>query len=156
MALFWEVIGFAKIFPKSRLFGAYRQRDFNYSRSSEVEQPMGSFLLVRRDALNAIGLLDEDFSIFFNEVDWLYRAHRLGWTIYYLTEESAIHYGGAATRLVAPAMAWESRRGLLKFYRKHYRSPLFAPVYWVVAMTSWLQAMWVSRKRAREAVGKAG
>ncbi|MCL5283198.1 MAG: glycosyltransferase family 2 protein [Armatimonadetes bacterium] len=156
MALFWEVNGFAKIYLKSRFFGAYRQRYFNYSRSSEVEQPMGSFLLIRREALNAIGLLDEEFPIFFNEVDWLYRAHRLGWKIYYLADESAIHYGGAATRLVAPAMAWESRCGLLKFYRKHYRSPLFAPVYWVVVIASWLQAVWVSRKRAHEAVGKAG
>ena len=142
-----EALGLSHLFPNSRLFGAYRMTWFAYDREAEVDQPMGTFLLIRRQALEEAGLLDERFPIFFNEVDWCYRARQKGWKILFSPEVEVVHYGGGSTRQVSARMAWESRRGLLDFYRKHYRSPLFAPVYWLAAAASWLQAWWVSRKR---------
>jgi GT2 family glycosyltransferase len=145
----WEALGLSRLFPRSRIFGAYRMTWFTYDEEAEVDQPMGTFLLISRRALDDVGLLDERFPIFFNEVDWLYRARQRGWKILFTPCVEVIHYGGGSTRQAGARMAWESRRGLLDFYRKHYRSPLFAPIYWLAAATSWLQAWRTARKRER-------
>ncbi len=147
LSVFWEAVGLSRLFPESRVFGAYRMTWFNYREEAEVDQPMGTFLLCSRRAMEDVGLLDERFPIFFNEVDWCYRAKQRGWKIVFLPTVEVVHYGGSSTKLVSAKMAWESRRGLLDFYRKHYRSPIFAPIYWVAAAASWLQAWLVSRRR---------
>ncbi len=147
LSVFWEAIGLSKLFPRSRPFSAYRMGWFEYDRVSEVDQPMGTFLLIPRPALEDVGLLDERFPIFFNEVDWCFRAKRRGWRILFTPEVEVVHYGGGSTKQVSARMAWESRNGLLAFYRKHYSSPLFAPVYWVISVASWVQAWFTSRRR---------
>lgn len=149
LAVLWEAIGLSRLFPRSRLFGAYRMTWFTYNREAEVDQPMGTFLLIPRRVLEDVGPLDERFPIFFNEVDWCYRARRRGWKILFSPCVEVVHYGGGSTRQVSARMAWESRRGLLDFYRKHYTSPLFAPIYWIAAASSWLHA-WLTARRRRQ------
>ena len=148
LSVLFEAVGLSRLFTRSRLFSAYRMDWFTYDREAEVDQPMGTFLLIRRQALEEVGSLDERFPIFFNEVDWCFRAKRAGWRILFTPEVEVVHYGGGSTRQVSAQMAWESRNGLLAFYRKHYRSPLFAPIYWLAAAGSWLQARVVSRRRS--------
>lgn len=150
-AVAFEVLGLSRLLPQSRLFGAYRMTWFTYDREAEVDQPMGTFLLLRREALNDVGLLDEQFPIFFNEVDWCCRARRKGWKILFSPEVEVVHHGGASTSLVSARMAWESRRGLLAYYRKHYPGLAFAPLYWLTAGASWLQAWAAARVRAGRA-----
>jgi GT2 family glycosyltransferase len=148
LGVLWEAVGLSRAFPRSRFFGAYRMTWFGYDREAEVDQPMGTFLLIRRSVIDAVGVLDERFPIYFNEVDWCFRVRRAGWKIVFTPAVDVVHYGGGSTRQVWAEMAWESRRGLLAFYRKHYRSPLYAPAYWLAAASSgafaWLQA----RRRA--------
>jgi GT2 family glycosyltransferase len=148
-AILWEALGLSRAFPTSRLFGAYRMTWFGHDREAEVDQPMGTFLLIRRAAIDNVGILDERFPIFFNEVDWCFRARRGGWKILFSPAVEVVHYGAGSTRQVWAEMAWESRRALLAFYRKHYPSLLYAPVYWAAAISSaafaWLQAR---RRRA--------
>ena len=117
----WDAVGLSRLFPRSRVFGAYRMTWFDYDRVSEVDQPMGSFLLLTRAALDKVGLLDPQFPIFFNEVDWCWRAKREhGFPIYYTPNVVVTHYGGSSTRQVKAAMVRESHRSLLRFYDKHY------------------------------------
>ncbi|MGC8667968.1 MAG: glycosyltransferase family 2 protein [Chthonomonadales bacterium] len=146
-AMIFEVTGIAALFRRSRIINAYRMDWFDYEHEAVVEQPMGTFLLMRRSVFDRIGAMDECFPIFFNDVDWLYRANRNGVVVLYTPSVVVTHYGGGSTRLVRGMMAWESRRGLLQFYRKHYRSPLFLPVYWVAALASWVHAWIAARLR---------
>lgn len=147
-----EVLGLARLAPRSRLLSAYRMRWFDYDERSDVDQPMGTFLLMRRAVLDRVGLMDERFPIFFNDVDWCYRARKLGVRIVYEPSVELLHYGGGSTRLVAPQMAWESRRGLLVYLRKHYPSPGWLPALWITAAASYIYALVVSwrRKAGRE------
>lgn len=144
LAIWWELIGFSRIFSSSPFFGAYRMTWFPYDRVAEVDQPMGTFLMMRRAVVEQIGGLDLAFPIFFNEVDWCLRCKRLGWKIYFTPEVEIIHYGGASTSQVGAAMAWESRRGLLRFYAKHYNAFWHLPLRLLIALLSfpyaWLQA----------------
>jgi GT2 family glycosyltransferase len=129
-------IGLARLFPKIPFFGRYRYRFFDYDQGGYVEQPMGTFLLARRQVIEQVGEWDESFPIFFNDVDWLWRVHLAGWKVYYEPTVRVIHYGGAGTKQVRKAMIWESHRSLLRYYEKWYvrawNRPLFALFRWLV------------------------
>jgi len=127
----WEYLGLSRLFPRSRFFGAYRMTWFSYEAPAQVDQPMGSALILNRAAVRDVGLMDEDFPIFFNEVDWLYRAKQKGWEVYFVPEARVIHHGAGSTGQVKRrVMARESHRSLLRFYAKHFRGRIFAPVYY--------------------------
>lgn len=147
LSIVWELLLVSRLLPQSHFFGAYRMTWFDYAHIAEVDQPMGTFLLIRRKAIEEVGLLDLAFPIFFNEVDWCLRCKRAGWKIFFTPEVEIVHYGGASTIQVGAAMAWESRRGLLRFYAKHYRAPWFWPLRGLIAITSWLYAWLQARKR---------
>jgi GT2 family glycosyltransferase len=127
-ALLGEVTGLARLRPKSR-WGRYRVRVAEATAPMLVDQPMASCFLMRREALTQVGPMDEQFPIFFNDVDLCYRLSEAGWEIWYLPDVRVLHHGGAATRQVRPAMIRESHRSLHRFYRKHYRRRLPVPLY---------------------------
>lgn len=125
-----EFLGISRLFPKSKLFGAYRVCTFGYDRAEEVDQPMGSALILRREVVDEIGLMDESFPIFFNEVDWLYRMKTAGWQVWFTPAATVIHHGAGSTKQVKRrSMVKESHRSLLRFYAKHYKGRISAPVY---------------------------
>jgi GT2 family glycosyltransferase len=148
LSVCWELIGLSRLLPQSRTFGAYRMTWFDYKHVAEVDQPMGTFLLIRRTVIEQVGMLDEAFPIFFNEVDWCLRCKRAGWKIYFTPDVEIVHYGGASTSQVFAAMAWESRRGLLGFYAKHYRALRYWPLRLLIASASWPHA-WLQAHRRR-------
>ena len=122
-ALWIEATGLQKIFARSRKFGFYRLGDWNMKSTREVEQPMTSSLLVRREAIeNSGGLFDEQFPIFFNDVDLCFRLRHHGWKIVFCPTSRVKHWGGASTNQNKPAMIRESHRAMEAFYRKHWRN----------------------------------
>ena len=139
----WEFLGLPRLLPHWQALGAYRMPFFDYSRAAEVDQPMGSFLLLTRAALEKVGLLDPQFPIFFNEVDWCWRAKRdHGFRIYYTPDAAVTHYGGGSTRQIKAAMVRESHRSLLRFYDKHYPNlapPLRGLLRAAVLLNEWRQ-----------------
>ncbi len=133
LPVLFEYLGLARAFPNSRLFGKYRMTFLDYDSTAEVDQPMGSYLLLSRKAVDQVGLIDTDFPIFFNEVDWCFRATREHkWKIYYNGSISVLHYGGSSTKQVKPKMVSESHQSLIRFYRKHYKGKIPALLYWMI------------------------
>lgn len=128
--VFGDISGLGKLMPNSKL-GSYRMKNFDYEREQIAPQPMGTFLLFRRKALEDIGdpkkPFDESFPIFFNEVDLLYRLKLKGWNCLYTPNVSILHLGGESTKQVRKNMIWESHRSLMRFFEKHYRTRLTAP-----------------------------
>jgi hypothetical protein len=129
-ALWAESTGLASRYPNSKRLGFYRMGWWNYSDTRRVEQPMASSLLLRRAAVEAAGgLFDEQFPIFFNDVDLCLRLIRAKWDIWFLPTARVRHWGGAATGQIKPEMIRESHRCLRLFYEKHYRGRILAPLY---------------------------
>lgn len=124
LGIFGDATGLGKLFPRSNL-GSYRLLQFDYSKEGDAPQPMGTFLLFRREALAAVGdpkgPFDEDFPIFFNEVDLLFRLREAGWPCLYSPHVQLLHHHGASTRQVRRSMIWESHRSLIRFLKKHTR-----------------------------------
>ncbi len=144
----WEYLGFSRFFPHSRLFGAYRMTWFDYESAVEADQPMGAFLWISRSAYETVGGMDPQFPIFFNEVDWCWRAKRgHGLSIWYTPNVVVTHYGGGSTRQVKASMVRESHRSLLRFYDKHY-SQIAPPVRWLIRSAVLLNE-WRLTRRAK-------
>ena len=124
-----DASGLGKLLPRSRL-ASYRLQTFDYEKEQPAPQPMGTFLMFRRSAIEKVAdakkPFDEQFPIFFNEVDLLYRMHQAGWNCLYSPSVRVVHHGGESTRQVRKSMIWESHRSLVRFLKKHYRTPLNA------------------------------
>ena len=105
----------------------YRMQSFDYSSPGPAPQPMGTFLLFRRSALEAVGdpkaPFDEAFPIFFNEVDLLKRMADAGWPCWYTPAAHVVHHHGASTSQVKRSMVWESHKSLVRYFVKHTRGP---------------------------------
>jgi GT2 family glycosyltransferase len=117
--LLWEFSGLSRLFPKSRIFGHWRMGYFAFNKTQEVDQPMGSCLLLRRKTLEEIGVFDQSFPMFFNDVDLCYRIKKAGWKIYFLSDAHILHHKGASTRQAKRRMIWRSHMAFYRYFRKH-------------------------------------
>lgn len=107
------------LFPDSRALSRYLWRDFNYQETQEVEQVMGACLMVRREVFEAVGIFDETFFLWFDEVDFCRRvADRSAYKIYYNAHISLTHAGGDSFDKVR---SLRKQRWYLKSLRYYFR-----------------------------------
>jgi len=122
--LLWEFSGLSFLFSKNRISGRWRMGYFDFQSSREVDQPMGSCLLLRRKVFQEIGVFDEQFSIFFNDVDLCYRIKKSGGKLYFLPEAKALHYKGGSTRQAKPQMILSAHLSFFRFLSKYKNGAL--------------------------------
>lgn len=92
----WLFLKLSRVWTSVPFWRHYMAVDFDYERSQRVEQVMGAAFLIRDAVLNSIGLLDENFWIWFEEVDYCKRAHAAGWEVWYQPAAEVVHYGGVS------------------------------------------------------------
>ncbi|MBE2194557.1 MAG: glycosyltransferase family 2 protein [Anaerolinea sp.] len=115
----WRMLGLSKLFPKSRLFGRYNMTYLDEHLETEVDCIVGAFMMVRREAIDKIGLLDEVFWMYGEDIDWAFRIKQAGWKVLYYPQVTVLHVKRAASRQ-NPRTRLEFQRASLIFYRKHY------------------------------------
>jgi len=108
-----------KLFPKSRFFGRERMTWWKRDDGREVEVVTGCFMLVRREAINHVGLMDEGFFMYGEETDWCFRFRKAGWKIVFTPCAEIIHLGGASSSREANEMTLQNKAGVLQFLDKH-------------------------------------
>jgi GT2 family glycosyltransferase len=106
-----------KLAPRTRALNAFYAGGFDHDRVAEAEFVMGSVMLVRRAAIDQVGLVDEDFFLFSEETDWCYRFHEAGWKVLFFPGAEFVHVGGASH---GGRMFRENLRGHLRFMAKHH------------------------------------
>jgi GT2 family glycosyltransferase len=115
----WYATPFERWFPDSRELRRYFVRGFDHETDADVDQPPAACLLLRRRALDTVGLLDEKLWLYFNDVDLSLRLARGGWRTRYLARACVLHHVGASTRQLAETLPeWHKNR--LAYYRKHF------------------------------------
>jgi N-acetylglucosaminyl-diphospho-decaprenol L-rhamnosyltransferase len=115
----WRMTGLSKVFPKSKLFGRYNMTYLDEHLETEVDCVVGAFMLVRREAIEQVGLLDEAFWMYGEDIDWAFRIKQAGWKVLYFPRVTVLHVKRAASRQ-NPRTRLEFQRASLIFYRKHY------------------------------------
>jgi GT2 family glycosyltransferase len=106
-----------KLAPRSQLLNSFYGGGFRHDEVREADWLYGACLLVRREATDSVGLFDEDFFLFSEEVDWCYRFHEAGWKVLFFPGAEAVHVGGASH---GGRLYTENLRGHLRFFAKHY------------------------------------
>ena len=113
-----------------------------------IDHPLGAAMMIRRDALDDVGLLDEGFFIYCEEVDWSIRAHQGGWDIYCLPGTRVIHHAGQSTGQFKEKMLIELNRSRYRLFAKHY-SNTFVRVHRLILRTWIIRENLAARLMAR-------
>jgi len=111
---FWRLLFLDHLVPLAR----YPFRRWGYEDPREVDVIKGACLLLRRQALKQVGLLDEGYFMYSEEMDLCYRLARAGWRIYWVPEARVVHLGGGSSCLMAEEMYVELYRSKIHFQRK--------------------------------------
>ncbi len=135
----------SKIFPKTKLFGQYHQTWKDLNTIHEIDSPVGAFYLIRRRVLNQVGLLDEDYFMYAEDLDLAFRIKKAGYKVMYNPKFKIYHYKGVSSGIKKHTL--KDSKNTLKnrkiitsyfydtmiiFYKKHYakKYPFF--INWLV------------------------
>lgn len=127
----WRIIGFSKLFPGSKTFARYNLTFLDEDEVAEVDSVVGAFMMVRKHAITEVGLLDERFFLYGEDLDWAKRIKEAGWSVMYYPRVRVRHVKRAASRQSDRAQ-YEFVRAMLLFYLKHYRAQTPWPVHLAV------------------------
>jgi O-antigen biosynthesis protein len=117
--LIWDLKGFSRLFPKNRTFGHWRNLYFDHQTRTFVQQPMASAFLIKREVLKSVGPLDEQFFVFFSDVDYCKRIHDAGGKILFMPEARATHEIGGSTKQEGTWLIRDSHAGFYRYLAKH-------------------------------------
>lgn len=117
-----ELTGLPRLLPG--LFSSqWKMTDFDHRSERMVEQPEATCLLIRREAIRQVGLMDERFPIFFNDVDWCKRFDLQGWQILFTPDAKVTHRQGTSVNIRPASMIWKSHQGFYRYFNKYASSP---------------------------------
>lgn len=136
---FCKMIGLSTLFPQSRVFGKYYMRYLNTEEPNEIEVISGAFFMARRKAIEKVGLLDEDFFMYGEDIDLSYRLLQDGWKNYYLPY-SILHYKGESTVKSSFRYVHVFYNAMLIFFNKHY-SKRYLLLSFFIKMAVYARAM---------------
>lgn len=141
-----------KLFAKNRFFGREQITWWSRDTVREVDVVTGCFMLVRREALEQVGMMDERFFVYGEETDWCYRFKQAGWKVMFTPDVEIIHLGGQSSKQVVSKMVLQLRGSLLLFFMKHrsryeYRLACFLVLlFFIVRIPVWLIKWFVCSK----------
>lgn len=121
-----------RLFPRSPYLARYNLTYLDEDRQADVDALVGAFMLIRREALEEAGLLDEAFFMYGEDLDLCYRIKELGWRVVYYPQVTVLHLKGAASRKNAARATRAFYEAMKIFHDKHYRAQSPAWVNWAV------------------------
>ena len=151
---FYRLTGLSQLFPKSRLLGRYNLTYLSPDIETEVDSVVGAYMQVRREAIEQAGLLDENFFMYGEDLDWALRIKQAGWQTWYNPRVTVLHVKRAASRRSRKAQI-AFQEAMLYFYHKHYANMTHPLVGALVVLGIRLNLAWtILRERLihREAV----
>ncbi|WP_319481217.1 glycosyltransferase [uncultured Draconibacterium sp.] len=117
---FYKMFGLSKLFPRSRKFGKYHLSYLNKDEVHEIDVLAGAFMLLRKSVLDKVGLLDESFFMYGEDIDLSYRIQKGGYKNYYYPETTIIHYKGESTKKGSLNYVKVFYNAMIIFARKHF------------------------------------
>jgi len=119
---FFKIFGFSKIFPKSKKFGKYHLGYLDKNETHKIEVLSGAFMAMRMETLDKVGLLDEDFFMYGEDIDLSYRITQGGYENYYYPGTTIIHYKGESTKKSSVNYVYVFYKAMAIFAKKHFES----------------------------------
>lgn len=117
---FYKIFGLAALFPKSKTFGRYHLGFLDKEETHSVDVLSGAFMLMRKKTLDEVGLLDETFFMYGEDIDLSYRIIKGGYKNYYFPETRIIHYKGESTKKSSVNYVFVFYQAMIIFAKKHF------------------------------------
>ena len=117
---FYKIFGLSSIFKNSRKLGRYHLSYLSKDKNHEVEILSGAFMMLRKTALDKVGLLDDNFFMYGEDIDLSYRLTQAGYLNYYFSETSIIHYKGESTKKSSVNYVFVFYKAMIIFAKKHF------------------------------------
>ncbi|MEI8202483.1 MAG: glycosyltransferase [Bacteroidota bacterium] len=137
---FFKVFGLARLFPTTKTFGGYHLGYLNSENIHEVDVLSGAFMFLRKETLDKIGLLDEDYFMYGEDIDLSYRITKGGYENYYFPETRIIHYKGESTKKSSINYVFIFYNAMIIFAKKHF-SPKNARLFsFIIHLAIYLRA----------------
>ncbi len=127
-----RAIGLDSLFPTSAAFGGYLKRYWK-PQTGPIDVLFGCFWCLRRKALDQVGLLDERFFMYGEDIDWSVRFHKDGWKVIYFAEAKACHYGGASSSNAPSRFYLEMQKANFQYWQKHH-TKLEQAAYYLISI----------------------
>lgn len=119
---FYKIFGLSSLFPKSKRFGKYHCGHLDKNETNEIEILSGAFMLMRKSALDRVGLLDEEFFMYGEDIDLSWRLIKGGFKNYYFADTRIIHYKGESTKKSSVNYVFVFYNAMIIFAKKHFSS----------------------------------
>lgn len=136
---FSKLSGLSALFSKSELFGKYNLTYLDPDQAYEVEAISGSFMMIRRETVEQVGLLDEAFFMYGEDLDWCYRVGQSGWKVMYYPHTQIIHFKGESSKKAKLDSMKTFYSAMSLFAEKHLKNKYFFMPYWFIWIAIWLR-----------------
>lgn len=136
-AAFSYFLKLEQLFPKSKLFGGYHLGYKNFETIHEVDVISGAFFLVRKEVIIQVGMLDEEYFFYGEDMDWCYRIKEAGWKIIYNPTVTTLHRKKQSGRSNVDTVRRKRTEMYFYqynklFYKKNYEGKIFPPLLWFI------------------------
>jgi hypothetical protein len=154
----YRLSGLSRLFPESRRFGRYNVTYLPPHLTTQVDSVVGAFMLIRAEVLLQVGLLDERYFMYAEDLDFCYRAKQAGWQVWYNADVTVLHYKGESSRQRSSFANQQFYQTMRLFHDKHYKEQTPTAVNWLIyggieLLTGW--ALVRDRLRPPESRGVA-
>jgi GT2 family glycosyltransferase len=138
----WRTL--VRVFHLNRIFPHYPKfQGFVLTHEALPKQPIfieavsGAFMLVRQEGLKQVGLLDENYFLHCEDLDWCMRFRQAGWKILFVPSVEVVHYKGTCSKRQPIQVLWHKHKGMVYFYRKFFRYQYPMPLMGLVISAVW-------------------
>jgi GT2 family glycosyltransferase len=138
----YRLSGLSRLFPRSRRFGRYNVTYLPPNVTTEIDSVVGAFMLVRGEVLSQIGLLDEQYFMYAEDLDFCYRAKQQGWQVWYNAAVTVLHYKGQSSKQRSSFANIQFYRTMRLFHDKHFKEQTFFLVNWIIYTAIGLMGGW--------------
>jgi GT2 family glycosyltransferase len=138
---------FVRVFGLSRFSNRWPTLFFDFllhnsplpSHPETVEAVSGACMLVKREAINDVGLWDESYFLHCEDLDWCMRFRQKGWKVMFVPAAHVVHHLGTCSKTHPIFVEWHKHKGMMRFYRKFFRHQYPYVLMWIVAVGVWLR-----------------
>jgi GT2 family glycosyltransferase len=137
---FYKIFGLAKLFPHSKKFGQYHLTYLDKNKDHQVDVLSGAFMMMRKETLDKVGLLDETFFMYGEDIDLSYRITKGGYRNYYFAQSNIIHYKGESTKKSSVNYVIVFYKAMAIFAKKHFSQNHARIFHFLIYLAIYLRA----------------
>jgi len=140
LVAFYKIFGLSNLFPRSKRFGRYHLGHLSNDKNHEIEILAGAFMMLRKSVLNEVGLLDEQFFMYGEDVDLSFRIIKAGYKNFYFSDTTIIHYKGESTKKSSVNYVFIFYNAMIIFAKKHFSNKNAAIFSFLIKIAIYIRA----------------